>query len=46
MEGLHCDADRAIGWYAVVFGFEQSVYCVWRNKELIPKGEDVKLITR
>ncbi len=27
-------------------GFGQRVRCVWRNKELIPKGEDVKLITQ
>ncbi len=27
-------------------GFGQWVRCVWRNKDLTPKGEDVKLITR
>ncbi len=27
-------------------GFGQMVHCVWRIKELTPKGEDVKLITQ
>ncbi len=30
----------------IIRRFGQRVRCVWRNKELTPKGEDVKLITR
>ncbi len=29
-----------------IWGFGQRGRCMWRNKELTPKGEDVKLITR
>ncbi len=37
-------------WYSgklqTICGFFQGVRCVWQNKELTPKGKDVKLITR
>ncbi len=29
-----------------ICGFRQRGCCMWRNKELTPKVEDVKLITR